>query len=264
MAGALVIAASCSPRSLPEHLDMATTTAIESSGILESVLPAFEAAPVRVHATGSGRALAMLDDGVVDVAMTHAPEAEARFLAAHSDWRYRKFAYNRFIVVGPPEDPARVAEAADALDAFRRIAASPMTFITRGDESGVHEREQRIWRAADVTPDPSRLIVSDAGMAAALINAHERQGYTLSDEATFRQLRAQLNLVPLLTDDPRLLNMYAVTYPAGNPTAAAFADWLVRGGGRTRFGAFEIEGTPAFTVWPDNCPADTPEARPCG
>src|SRR5687768_2882430 len=132
-------------------LDLATTTSVQNSGLLEALLPHYGEATVRVHAAGSGRSLEMLADGVVDLVISHAPEAETRYLAEHRDWQYRKLAYNRFVVVGPSNDPANVRNATDALDAFRRIAGAPVTFVSRGDQSGTHEREQMLWKAAGVT-----------------------------------------------------------------------------------------------------------------
>jgi tungstate transport system substrate-binding protein len=156
-------------------LDLATTTSVQNSGLLEALLPHFRDATVRVHAAGSGRSLEMLADGVVDVVISHAPDAEARYLSEHPEWLYRKVAFNRFVIVGPKNDPAAVRQAADALDAFQRIAGAPVTFVSRGDSSGTHEREQALWKAADVMPPPDRLLVSGRSMAVALRHAQERQ-----------------------------------------------------------------------------------------
>jgi tungstate transport system substrate-binding protein len=205
----------------------------------------------------------MLKDGIVDLVLTHAPETEARYLADHPSWRYRKFASNRFIVVGPATDPANIKLATDAVDAFRRIAAAPVSFVSRGDGSGTHERELGLWKAAGVTPRPDRWLVSGRSMAVALRHAQERQGYTLADEATFWQMERQLDLVTLAAGDVRLLNTYAVIDSANNPIAGAFAAWIAEGDGRRLIGAYRIEGRVAFTPWPRSCPGETPEASPC-
>jgi tungstate transport system substrate-binding protein len=265
-AGALLLAAlaaaACSgPRQ--RFLDVATTTSVQNSGLLEMLLPHFTGATVRVHAAGSGRSLEMMADGIVDVVITHAPQTEARLLTAHPGWLYRKLAHNRFVIVGPPGDPARVAGALDAIDAFRRIAGAPVTFVSRGDASGTHEREQALWQEAGVTPDAARLIVSGRGMALTLRHAQERQGYTLADEATYRQLEHQLDLVVLSAGDPRLLNTYAVVHPPAHQLAEAFTEWLTRGDGRARIAAYQIEGRPAFTIWPAGCPDERPDLLPC-
>jgi tungstate transport system substrate-binding protein len=255
--------AACTQELRPTRLDMATTTSLKNSGLLDAVLPAFPAAQIRLHAAGSGRALEMLADDVVDLVITHAPAAEERYLAEHRDWAYRKFAYNRFVVVGPPGDPADVRHSGDAVDAFRRIAASPVVFVSRGDGSGTHEREQALWKAAGVRPAGAHLLISGTGMATALRQCDERQGYILSDEATLRQLQPQLDLVVLMAGDARLLNTYAVVYPRANALAASFSEWLTEGAGRERVANYEIGGLAAFTVWPDACPADKPHVQPC-
>ena len=255
----------CGRGPAPARLDLATTTSVQHSGLLDALLPAFRdrtETDVRVHAAGSGRALEMLADGVVDLALTHAPDAEARALKAHPDWRYRKIAYNRFIVVGPPDDPAGTRQAPGAVEAFRRIAGARAPFVSRGDGSGTHEREQNLWTLAAVTPDPGHLIVSGRGMAQALRHADERRAYTLSDEATFWQFERSLQLVALVEGDERLLNTYALVYPE-SAAAAVFAEWLTSGEGRQRMAAFTVAGRTAFAVWPDRCPGTTPAATPC-
>jgi tungstate transport system substrate-binding protein len=242
---------------------VATTTSVQNSGLLETLLPHFTEATVRVHAAGSGRSLEMLGDGIVDIVISHAPDTEAQYLGTHPNWAYRKLAYNRFVIVGPAPDPADVRQATDALDAFRRIAGAPVTFVSRGDQSGTHEREQLLWNAAGVLPAADRLLVSGRSMATALRHAQERQGYTLSDEATFWQLERQVDLVTLFAGDPRLLNTYAVVYPRGNRSAESFAEWLTHGAGRERIDAYRVRDRVAFTVWPRSCPDTTPAAQPC-
>lgn len=258
----VVMLGACTSAARPT-IDVATTTSVQNSGLLDYLLPHFERAQVRVHAAGSGRSLEMLADGVVDLVISHAPETEARYLATHADWRYRKLASNWFIIVGPGDDPARVREAADAVDAFRRIAAAAVPFVSRGDQSGTHEREQSLWRAAGAAPSPQRLIVSGRGMAQALRHADEINCYTLSDDATFRQLQPQLDLVAMTIADRLLLNTYAVIHPNASGDAAIFAEWLLDGDGRNRISAFRIAGQEAFTVWPRSCPDEAPDAQPC-
>jgi tungstate transport system substrate-binding protein len=261
---ALVFASAMGCTPAPTYLDIATTTSVQNSGLLDTLLPHFTEATVRVLPAGSGRALKMLSDSTVELVISHAPETEARYLAQHPRWVYRKIAFNRFLVIGPRNDPAHVREATSAIDAFRRIAAAPVTFVSRGDESGTHERERSLWKTAGVIPPPSRLIVSGQSMAVALRQTNERQGYTLSDDATFWQLQSQLDLAAVFNDDPLLLNTYAVIHPPGNRLAALFAEWLARGAGRDRVARYSVHGQVAFSVWPPGCPADTPAALPCG
>jgi tungstate transport system substrate-binding protein len=105
----------CADRTVPAPLAIATTTSVQHSGLLDTLVPAFRAETgieVRVHAAGSGLALQMMARGLVDLVISHAPNAEARFLREHPDWVYRKIAFNEFVIVGPPGDPAAVKDAA--------------------------------------------------------------------------------------------------------------------------------------------------------
>ena len=242
---------------------MATTTSVQNSGLLESLLPHYPGATIRIHAAGSGRALAMLSDGVVDLVISHAPETEARALSEHPAWAYRKIAYNRFVLVGPSADPAQAREARDVVDAFRRMATRRAVFVSRGDESGTHERERALWTAAGVRTAEAQLRVSGQGMAVTLRQASEQQAYTLTDEATFWQLERQIELVRIFEADPLLLNTYAVVYPGTARTARRFATWLAEGDGRDRIAAFRVQGRVAFTTWPAGCPDTMPAALPC-
>lgn len=246
----------------PRPLEIATTTSVVNSGLLDFVLRAFNE-PVRVHAAGSGRSLAMLSDQIVDLVISHAPESEERSLAAHPDWRYQKIAYNHFLIVGPRSDPADVRNAADAIDGFRRIAAHDAAFVSRGDQSGTHEREISLWSGAQVGSSADHVLVSGGSMAATLRQADARVAYTLSDEATWWQLESSLHLEALLTKDAALLNSYSVVYPAGSARAAELATWLAQGAGRDRIGNFKVAGRQPFALWPENCQRDKPSALPC-
>jgi tungstate transport system substrate-binding protein len=232
-------------------LDIATTSSVQNSGLLDALLPAYReqtGVDVRVHAAGSGRALQMMAEGLVQLVISHAPDAEARALQQHPDWVRHELAHNRFIIVGPSSDAAGVGAAADAADAFRRIAQSSVPFVSRGDLSGTHEREAALWEAAGVRPPRERLIVSGRGMALALRHADQARGYTLSDEATYRQFERELELRLLFQGDVRLVNTYAVLYPQSEPGGRQLAAWLVGDAGRERIGGFAIGGKPVFEV----------------
>lgn len=260
----LSLLAACIPAP-SRTIDLATTTSVQNSGLLGHLLPQFERASgiiVRVHAAGSGRALQMLEDGVVDAAISHAPETEQRLLPQHPDWSYRKIAHNWFVVAGPPADPARITGAADVVTAFQRIAHSGAPFVSRGDESGTHERERQLWAAVGRQPAPAKWIVSGRGMAQALRHASAARGYVLTDAPTFWQLAAVVDLQILFEGDPRLVNTYAVIHPAANSEAAAFAAWLA-GDGQQAIGAFLIDGKRAFEPWSTGCAAQQPSALPC-
>ena len=262
--GTLLLAVGCASDST-RTIDIATTTSIQNSGLLGHLLPLFEqhsGITVRVHAAGSGRALQMLADGAVDAVVSHAPEAEQRLLPQHRDWSYRKVAHNWFVVAGPAADPARVREAADVVAAFQRIADSGERFVSRGDESGTHERERLLWSAAGRTPVDGKLLVSGRGMAQALRHASAVGGYVLTDASTLWQLASVVDLAILFENDRRLLNTYAVIHRSGSE-AMAFAAWLASADGGQAIAAFTIDGKRAFEPWPSGCAAQQPAALPC-
>ena len=231
---------------------------------MDVLLPAFQSdsgLTVHTHLVGSGRALVMLSAKQADVALTHAPDAEASALTEHPDWLYRKLMFNDFVVVGPPADPSVISSAKDAAEAFRRIAETDAAFISRGDGSGTEEREKAMWKIAGATPQKGRLVTAGAGMGATLRIADQMRAYTLSDRATFAQNAGTLASRIVFEGDPRLLNTYAVIHARGS-RAATFSEWLTRGRGRTVIAAYRIAGHPAFTVWPadrpDRAPLDVP------
>jgi tungstate transport system substrate-binding protein len=163
---ALILLLGC--RSSLPPLVLATTTSVANSGLLDRVLPAYEAQPVRAIQVGSGRALSMLETGGADVVISHAPEREARVISEHPTWFYRKILYNDFLIVGPSADPASIAGLTDAVTAMKRLLESHQRFLSRGDESGTHERERQLWAAAGVAPNPDQVIVAGAGMGQTL------------------------------------------------------------------------------------------------
>lgn len=261
------VLSACSADTRPPALTIATTTSVDQSGLVGTLAPAYQSdsgVAVRAHATGSGRALQMLARGDAALAMSHAPNAEAAALRSHPDLIYRKFAFNEFVVVGPPTDPAGVRGAASAVDAFRRIAQSSARFVSRGDQSGTHESEERLWTLAGRRPGTDRLIVSGRGMAQALRHAGEAEAYTLSDEATFHRFQQQLELVTHYRGDALLLNTYAVVYRPNDPLAANFARWVTVGRGRSLIRSFTVDGRHQYSVWPEGCYASGPIDQPCG
>jgi tungstate transport system substrate-binding protein len=261
------VLAGCTPA--PRALTLATTTSVGNSGLLERVLTAYESHAgmiVHTHLVGSGRALAMLAAGQADVAITHAPAAETAALREHPSWQYVKFMFNDFVIVGPTSDPAGTRAAASAADAMARIARSDARFISRGDESGTHEREQALWKSAGVTPAGDRLVVAGAGMGATLRIAGETASYTLTDRATYSQQQDQLPLAIVYENESALLNTYALVFDPHGPLASdaqSFATWLVDGAGRDLITSYRVgPGIRAFEIWPPGRsrthPADQP------
>jgi tungstate transport system substrate-binding protein len=260
--------AGCRAEERPQQLVLATTTSVANSGLLEPLLNTYRTqhgVVVRSHLVGSGLALRMLETGDVDVVISHAPEAEASYLQRHPPWQYRKLMFNDFVIVGPKANPAGVSGADTVESAMRRIADSPSRFISRGDGSGTHEREQQLWAAAGARPEGDRLVAAGSGMGTTLQIASTAGAYTLTDRATLAQQSDTLQLVILFEGGPLLLNTYAVVVdPAGRASGAArgFLEWLTVGSGRDVIQSYRIRGIPGFTVWPETAAHDAPAALP--
>lgn len=266
----VLLAAAAACRSQPQAIRMATTTSVENSGLLAAILPAFSAQThitVDVLAVGSGQALNLMERGDAAVALTHDPAREAEALAGHAITGYRKIMFNDFLIAGPPSDPAAIAQALDAVDAFRRIAAGDATFVSRGDSSGTHAREEELWTLAKGRPAPYRLLETGQGMGGTLRVANERDAYTLSDRATFERFRSSLRLTLLFEGGSSLLNTYAVFLRPGltganRAAAASLADWLADGAGRPLIAGYAVNGPPAFQLWPSGAPRESPADLP--
>jgi tungstate transport system substrate-binding protein len=256
----------------PAVLHMSTTTSVENSGLLAEIMPSFEKATgidVQVVAVGSGRALANFENGDADVALTHDPDAEQAIVDRSVTARYRKIMFNDFVIAGPTDDPAHIKGSMDALAAMRQIASSKAPFASRGDASGTHAREQRLWKLAGTRPEGKALIETGSGMAATLRVASERAAYVLTDRATLLQLQSTLRLVILDEDDVLYLNTYAVMTRAGlegsrKENADRLLDWFVGSEARQLIAGYRLKGQAAFSVWPAGAPVDRPDALPNG
>ncbi|MGK7311051.1 MAG: substrate-binding domain-containing protein [Candidatus Longimicrobiales bacterium M2_2A_002] len=269
-----------------EELLIASTTSTEDSGLFDALLPAFgERHPeydVHVTAVGTGQALVLGRRKDADVLLVHAPAAESAFVADGYGTVRCEVMYNDFVIVGPPSDPAGIAGMTDAPAALARIAgaapasasgggpgsaaagasgpgaASPVDFVSRGDDSGTHRKEQSLWSAAGVSPSGDWYMEVGQGMAEALRMATEARAYTLSDRATYLAQRDALDLEVLVEGDERLFNQYGVIPVTGasHPEAARdFARWITGGEAQALIGEYGAErfGRPLFV----------PNAGPC-
>ncbi len=237
---------------------LATTTSLQDTGLLDSLLPAFERATgyhVRAVAVGSGQALQLGARGDADVVLAHSPAAEADFMRAGSGVARRVVAWNWFVLVGPRSDPAGVGGAATAAEALRRVAASGATFVSRGDSSGTHMRELALWRAAGGLTRWPGYLETGQGMGMTLLVADERRGYTLSDAATLTAFRDRVDLVALRRREPALMNVYHVieVNPAGRARvnaagAHAFAEWITSPRGQDFIDGYRRGGEALFVA----------------
>jgi len=238
------------------ELRLATTTSTQDSGLLAAILPKFERASglrVKVTAVGTGRALLLGEHGDVDAVLVHSRPDEDRFVAAGHGIERRDVMHNDFVLVGPAQDPAQVRGAGDVAEALRRIAKSRSPFVTRGDDSGTHKMETRLWEVAGVGPDLRRYALATRGMGDALKRASDISGYTLSDRATYAAYRSRLRLETVLEGDPRLTNPYGVI--AVNPARHSHVDfdaamqlirWLTGPQGRRAISEFRVNGQQLF------------------
>ena len=253
----------------PQVLRLATTTSTADSGLLDAILPDFEAANnarVDVVAVGTGQAIEIGQAGDADVILVHARAREDAFIEeGHGTARYDVM-YNDFILVGPAEDPAGVQGMATAAEALTAIAAAEASFASRGDDSGTHTKELSLWEKAGITPEGDWYNSLGQGMGETLTFANESGAYTLTDRGTYLSMRDNLpNLVVVVggesiaeNGDSSLLNPYGVipvnpdkSEAINAELAQAFAEWITSPEVQAMIGEYGVEtfGQPLF--YPD-------------
>lgn len=230
-------------------LRLGTTTTVQQSGMLAVAESLWTTPPLAAVIAPSGQILRAAAAGDLEVVLTHAPALERRFVASGAVLDYCPFVNSRFAVVGPATDPAGVGRAHTAAEAFRRIARDRALFVSRGDNSGTHEREMVAWRAAGIAPAARPwYIESGADQTTTLRLADERHAYALADLPTLATL-PDLAVRPLFSADTILLNRYSLTLvrvPAPRPAARAFFAWALATW-RARVLAIRLpDGRPAF------------------
>lgn len=248
--------AAAGPAAAGERLRMSTTTSTENSGLLAVLLPPFEKAhgcKVDVIAVGTGKALKLGEAGDVDVVFVHARALEDKFVADGFGVDRRDVMYNDFVLLGPPEDPARAAKATSASEAFRAIAAAGVPFVSRGDESGTHHKEREIWKSAGIAPKGRWYIEAGQGMGEVIHMAMQKRGYTLSDRGTHIALRRKSGLVVLFAGDATLRNPYGIiaVNPKRHPhvkhaLARRLIEFVTGPRGQSIIAGFRVDGQPLF------------------
>ncbi|HWS14573.1 MAG TPA: substrate-binding domain-containing protein [Candidatus Methylomirabilis sp.] len=241
-----------------ERLRMSTTTSTENSGLLSVLLPPFEkknGCKVDVVSVGTGKALKLGEAGDVDVVFVHARTLEDKFLASGFGVNRRDVMFNDFVVVGPPDDPAGVGKTQSAPEAFRAISSAGSPFISRGDESGTHQKEKEIWAAAGIVPKSAWYVEAGQGMGEVLTMAAQKRGYALADRGTYIAFRKKTDLVVLRQGDRNLWNPYGMI--AVNPKkhahvkydlALKLIDFVTGPEGRSLITGFKVDGEPLFFV----------------
>lgn len=238
------------------RLRLATTTSVENSGLLDHLLPTFEkrfGVNVDVVAVGTGAALKLAENGDVDILFVHDPEAEERFVVKGYGVNRREVAWNDFVVVGPPDDPAGLRGLKSAGEMFQKIVGQKATFVSRGDSSGTYRKELKIWQEARITPKGEWYLETGQGMGATLQIADEKRGYCLTDRGTFLSYKGKLDLAILLEGGQELYNLYSVI--AVNPEKHPYAhykeaieliQWLTSPEGQRMIGAYQKYGQILF------------------
>ncbi len=240
----------------PERLLLATTTSTRDSGLLEQLLPPFEEqyhVRVDVIAAGTGKALKLGEMGDVDVLFVHARQAEDAFMAAGHGIRRENVMFNTFELLGPPTDPAEV-RGLEVSEALQKIAAASAPFVSRGDDSGTHKRENQLWEAEGELPVWANYRESGQGMGATLTIADQMSAYVLTDRGTFLNFRDKIDLVPLAAQSEASKNRYGiiVVNPEKHSTlrskaANTFVEYLISPAAQQIIADYRIAGEALFT-----------------
>ena len=236
-----------------------STTSTRNSGLLDAILPIFEeksGIEVRVVAVGTGQAIKNAVRGDGDVLMVHAKASEIEFVA--QGWGVERFdlMYNDFVIIGPVADPVDVSGMDNVVAALLRIAASGAVFVSRGDDSGTHKAELRLWREADVNVAAASggwYRETGAGMGTTLNIAIEMGAYVMADRASWISFGHKVDHVVLVQGDERLFNQYGVILvnPERHPavkekSGQIFVDWLIGAQGQAAIAAFRVAGQQLF------------------
>jgi tungstate transport system substrate-binding protein len=239
---------------------LATTTSTNDSGLLDYLLPKFEvncACKVRVISVGTGKALKLGEDGNADVVLVHARAAEDKFIAAGHGIDRHDVMYNDFVLIGPYNDPAKIKDEKDVINAMKKIAQSKSKFVSRGDESGTHIMEKSYWESAEIKPEDINqnrwYFSAGQGMGEVLLMSGEMRAYTITDRSTYIALRDKVGLPILVQGDARMRNPYGIIavnpkkYPDVNyKGATALINWITSQEGQQLIASFKVNGEQLF------------------
>lgn len=239
-----------------QTMRMAVTTSFQNSGLATVLLPEIEAdtqLEIQMLVVGTGQALRLGAAGDVDAVLVHAPAAEAQQVGAGHATHRREIMYNDFVILGPKSDPAGVATATTASQAFAALAAARTPFASRGDDSGTHKAELAIWASTGAMPQGRWYVETGAGMGATLNTAVGLGAYVMADRASWLNFGNKADFEILFEGDPPLNNQYSFlpTNPARHPhidaaAAKAVEDWLVGPKGQAMIGAYRVNGVQVF------------------
>lgn len=256
-AGALLFTAGIT-EAQEKFIVVASTTSTEQSGLFSHILPIFTqktGIAVRVVAQGTGQALKTGEKGDADVVFVHDAVAERKFVDAGWGVDRRLVMYNDFVIVGPKADPAKVAGGKDALAAYKKIAAAKAPFASRGDSSGTHAAELRLWKEAGIEPKAGGdwYRETGSGMGPTLNTASAMNAYAYTDRGTWLNFKNRGELSIVVEGDTRLFNQYGVMLvnPAKHAhvkveMAKAFINWLTSNEGQAAIASYKINGEQLF------------------
>lgn len=255
---ALMLGLSGSGLLAKDVMRMAVTTSFHNSGLAEVLLPAIEGdlgLEVQLLVVGTGQALRLGRAGDVDAILVHAKRAEEAFVVDGYATHRREIMYNDFVVIGPEADPAAVSTAPSAAQSLAMIADAEALFVSRGDDSGTHQKELSLWAAVGLMPEEFGTWYKSvgAGMGAALNTASGLNAYILSDRASWLNFGNKAGLALLYEGDPALFNQYAYLpiNPARHPhvkadLATRLEAWLTSDHAEELINGFTIAGETAF------------------
>ena len=249
-----VLAIMAAPGSAPAatRIKCASTTSTQNSGLFDYLLPKFEkksGIKVDVVAVGTGAAIEIGKRGDADVVLVHAKNQELKAVAEGFFVDRHDVMYNDFVIIGPPNDPAKIKGLKSATEAFKKIAESKSPFVSRGDKSGTHTKELAIWKQAGIDPKGQKWYMEvGQGMEKTQRVANEKRAYTLTDRGTWLATKDKdkLEMAVVLEGDPVLFNQYGVmaVNPAKhkdlkNKEAMVFINWLISPEGQAAIGDYK-------------------------
>ena len=255
----LLVGLSTSATANNNFIIVQSTTSTQNSGLFDYILPRFREThdfDVRVVAVGTGQAIKNASNGDGDVLFVHAKAAEEKFVADGNGLRRADVMYNDFVVVGPPSDPAAVTGMTDAVEALATIAKREALFVSRGDNSGTHMAELRLWAETGVDTQAESggwYRETGSGMGATLNTGTEMGAYIMTDRATWIAFGNKGNYQIVVEGDKRLFNQYGITLvnvnKHSNVKAAlgqTFIDWVLSDEGQTAIASYKVDGQQLF------------------
>ncbi len=244
--------------SAEDTLRLATTTSTYETGLLDYILPPFEKKHnVKVHiiSVGTGKAIKLGENGDVDIILVHARGAEDRFIQEGYGVNRRDVMYNDFLILGPKDDPANIANLSSSKKAFEKIYTVKANFVSRGDNSGTHQKERNLWQMCKLKPEGNWYIEVGQGMSMALRIADEKNAYIMVDRATYLFNKDKIRLKAMVEGDEDLFNYYGVI--AVNPLrhayvkyelAVEFIKWIVSNECQEMIENYKIDGEQLFYI----------------